>query len=120
MPSAFENLCGAGKPLKAEPPDAAEFAGLKLLSGEAMHVIHANDYPDIPREKINDSDRVFPGDGVAPLGQIFRDLHAGGFRGFLSLELFNKDYWSRDAKEVARMGLEKMKLQVRAALVEKA
>jgi hypothetical protein len=29
MPSAFENLCGAGKPLKAEPPDAAEFAGLK-------------------------------------------------------------------------------------------
>lgn len=29
MSSAFENLCGAGKPLKAEPPDAAEFAGLK-------------------------------------------------------------------------------------------
>ena len=29
MPSAFENLCGAGKPLKAEPPDAAEFAGLR-------------------------------------------------------------------------------------------
>ncbi len=29
MPSAFENLCGAGKPLKAEPPDANEFAGLK-------------------------------------------------------------------------------------------
>lgn len=29
MPSAFENLCGPGKPLHAEPPDAAEFAGLK-------------------------------------------------------------------------------------------
>lgn len=29
MPSAFESLCGAGKPLKAEPPDAKEFAGLK-------------------------------------------------------------------------------------------
>lgn len=29
MPSAFENLCGPGKPLKAEPPDANEFAGLK-------------------------------------------------------------------------------------------
>lgn len=29
MPSAFENLCGTGKPLKAEPPDANEFAGLK-------------------------------------------------------------------------------------------
>ena len=28
MPSAFENLCGPGKPLKSEPPDAKEFAGL--------------------------------------------------------------------------------------------
>ena len=29
MPSAFDNLCGAGKPLKAERPDANEFAGFK-------------------------------------------------------------------------------------------
>ena len=29
MTSAFENLCGPGKPLKAEPPDPHEFAGLK-------------------------------------------------------------------------------------------
>jgi hypothetical protein len=34
MPSAFENLCGPGKPLKAEPPDAAEIAGL-LRSAQA-------------------------------------------------------------------------------------
>lgn len=34
MTSAFENLCGPGKPLKAEPPDANEFAGL-LRSGAA-------------------------------------------------------------------------------------
>jgi len=26
--SAFENLCGPGKPLRPEPPDAAEFDGL--------------------------------------------------------------------------------------------
>jgi hypothetical protein len=29
MASAFENLCGPGKPLHAEPPDAKEFAGLR-------------------------------------------------------------------------------------------
>ncbi len=29
MTSAFENLCGPGKPLRAEPPDAKEFAGLR-------------------------------------------------------------------------------------------
>jgi len=28
MTSAFEHLCGPGKPLKAEPPDSKEFAGL--------------------------------------------------------------------------------------------
>lgn len=34
MSSPFENLSGPGKPLKAEPPDAKEFAGLKR-SGHA-------------------------------------------------------------------------------------
>lgn len=34
MPSAFENLCGPGGPLRPEPPDEKEFAGL-LRSGLA-------------------------------------------------------------------------------------
>lgn len=34
MNSALENLCGPGKPLSAEPPNAGEFAGL-LQSGRA-------------------------------------------------------------------------------------
>lgn len=34
MSSALERLCGPGKPLKAEPPDAAEIAGL-LRSAQA-------------------------------------------------------------------------------------
>jgi hypothetical protein len=34
MPSPLQNLEGPGKPLRAEPPDAAEFAGL-LRSGRA-------------------------------------------------------------------------------------
>lgn len=29
MTSAFDNLAGSGKPLRAEPPDANEFAGLQ-------------------------------------------------------------------------------------------
>ncbi|MGH8398325.1 MAG: hypothetical protein ACRETA_08785 [Gammaproteobacteria bacterium] len=31
MTSPLENLCGPGKPLAPEPPDAKEFEGLKLL-----------------------------------------------------------------------------------------
>nr|WP_161776118.1 hypothetical protein [Polycyclovorans algicola] len=34
MTSPLENLCGTGKPLAAEPPDAREFAGLQR-SGQA-------------------------------------------------------------------------------------
>jgi sugar phosphate isomerase/epimerase len=86
----------------------SDFAGLKLLSGSAVHVFHVNDYPAMPaRSEMNDSHRVYPGDGVAPLASIFRDLAASGFRGMLSLELFNRDYWQQDALNVARTGLEK-------------
>jgi sugar phosphate isomerase/epimerase len=95
----------------------SNFQGLRFLSGSAMHVLHCNDYPaDPPRTAITDAQRVYPGDGVGPLKDIMRDLRAIGYRGFLSLELFNRDYWNQDALLVARTGLEKMRAQVRKAL----
>ena len=93
------------------------FAGLHLLGKASMHVFHMNDYPAMPgRDKITDADRVYPGDGVAPLGQVLRDLRGLGFHGFLSLELFNRAYWKQDALKVAKTGLGKMKDAVRKAL----
>jgi len=95
----------------------SDFSGLNHFNGAAMHVFHLNDYPaDPPRETITDSHRVYPGDGVAPLGLILRTLRNVGFRGYLSLELFNRDYWQQDALSVARTGLEKMKAAVAKAL----
>lgn len=95
----------------------SDFAAFGLVAGAAMHAIHMNDYPaDPPRDKIGDADRVYPGDGVAPLDAILQALDRGGFRGVLSLELFNRSYWQRDALEVARTGLEKMKASVRRAI----
>jgi len=91
----------------------SDFTGLSLLSGSAVHVLHMNDYPaDPPRKTIGDGDRVFPGDGVAPLREILRMLLVNGFGGVLSLELFNPLYWKRDALEVAKEGLAKMKAVV--------
>jgi sugar phosphate isomerase/epimerase len=93
------------------------FAGLKFLSASSMQVFHMNDYPaDPPREKITDAHRIYPGDGVAPLVGMLRDLHRLGFRGMLSLELFNRDYWKQDALLVARTGLAKMKAVAEKAL----
>jgi 2-keto-myo-inositol isomerase len=87
----------------------SDFDGLKLLSGAAVHVFHMNDYPATPtRQNIGDKDRVYPGDGIAPLADIMATLRAIDFNGYLSIELFNPDYWRRDPLEVAREALRKM------------
>jgi sugar phosphate isomerase/epimerase len=91
-------------------------AGLRAFSRNALHVFHLNDYPaEPPRERITDAFRVYPGDGVAPLAEMLRHLRAIGFRGFLSLELFNDHYWHEPARKVARVGLEKMRAVAAAA-----
>lgn len=95
----------------------SDFNGLKQLSAHAIQVFHLNDYPaDPPRDKISDRDRVMPGDGIAPMTQIIRDLCAVGNRAVLSLELFNPEYWKQDPLEVAKIGLAKMKTVVNKAL----
>ena len=71
----------------------SDFAGLGLLSARAIGIFHVNDYPKIDRAKINDADRVYPGDGIAPLKEVFAALRAMGYRGFVSLEnIGNKQY----------------------------
>lgn len=93
--------------------------GFRLLNAGALGVFHMNDYPkDLPRERIVDAQRVFPGDGIAPLTPLLKDLYAIGFRGMLSLELFNPDYYKQDAFEVAKTGLAKMRAVVTAAFAK--
>jgi sugar phosphate isomerase/epimerase len=87
----------------------SDFAGLHLLAPSAIGIFHVNDYPKIERDKIVDADRVYPGDGIAPLKEVLATLRAMGYRGYLSLELFNRGYWKQDPHKVARTGLEKMK-----------
>jgi sugar phosphate isomerase/epimerase len=88
----------------------SDFTGLSLLSATSMHVCHMNDYPaKPPRDVITDKDRVYPGDGVAPIVDILQTLHNIGFNGYLSIELFNPTYWSQDPHEVTRTALDKLK-----------
>jgi sugar phosphate isomerase/epimerase len=95
----------------------SDFRGLGLVRGTAMPVFHVNDYPaDPPRDKVNDGFRLMPGDGVAPLTQILRELKTIGERPVISLELFSRKYWEMDALTVAKEGLVKMKAAVGRAL----
>lgn len=86
------------------------FNGLKMLDGSLIEVFHMNDYPaGKPRESQNDADRVYPGDGAAPLKEAISDLRRKGGDMVLSLELFNRGYWKQDPAVVAATGLDKMK-----------
>ncbi len=86
------------------------FDGLKMIDGSIIEVFHMNDYPgSIPREQQQDKDRIYPGDGVAPLKEILKDLKNMKGPKILSLELFNREYWAQDPLEVAKTGLAKMK-----------
>lgn len=89
------------------------FDSLKMLDGQLLEIFHMNDFiATIPREKQNDSHRVYPGDGVAPFKQILTDLKNIGGAKVLSLELFNKEYWKEDPLVVAQTGIDKMKTMV--------
>lgn len=115
---------GAGHPDACVLPDfyhiykgGNDFAGLGMIEASRMHCFHMNDYPaDPPLSEIGDKHRVFPGDGICPLPTIIRQLIHNGFAGAFSLELFNPEYWKRDALEVAIEGLQKSKDVVQAAM----
>ncbi len=86
------------------------YDSLKMIQGSVIEVFHMNDFvASIPRDQQKDSDRVYPGDGAAPMKQILTDLKNMGGTKVLSLELFNETYWKQDPLLVAQTGLKKMK-----------
>lgn len=84
------------------------FEGIKLLRGDMIAIFQFNDAPAAPPlDQLNDSHRVYPGDGILPLPQIFKDLKGTGYKGCISLEMYNPEYWKEDLMMVAQTGLRK-------------
>lgn len=83
---------------------------LPFVGKSAIEVFHINDYPaGISPEKISEPDRVYPGDGVAPLKEMLQIIKNPEKPVVLSLEVFNESYYKQDALQVAKTGLAKMK-----------
>lgn len=94
------------------------FEGLKLLKGEAIAIFQFGDAPASPAiSELGDEHRVYPGDGILPLPKILEDLKSTGFKGCVSLELYNPDYWKQDLQKVAETGLRKTMDVIRKAAV---
>src|SRR5690606_31202547 len=84
------------------------FNGLPLISGKSIAIFQFSDAPAAPAiDQLNDSHRVYPGDGILPLTKVLQDLKSIGFDKCVSLELYNPEYWKQDLQQVAETGLRK-------------
>ena len=91
----------------------SEFDGMGMLRGSVIEIIHFNDFKrSKPAIEQNDSDRIYPGDGDAPLKAVVQLLREMGGTKVLSLELFNREYWKQDPLVVAKTGLQKLRALV--------
>jgi 2-keto-myo-inositol isomerase len=87
---------------------------LSLMDPNAVEMFHMNDYPaGLPWQTITDAERIYPGDGIAPIKQTLEILLRNRKTPLvLSCELFNKAYYEQDALTVAKTSLAKMKAVV--------
>ncbi|MGQ9629546.1 MAG: sugar phosphate isomerase/epimerase family protein [bacterium] len=76
---------------------------LNLLTRKNLLLVHLNDIPKHPpREILQDSDRVLPGQGIMPLKDILARIEKIGYDGYISLELFNRKLWEQSAEMTAK------------------
>ena len=84
---------------------------IKQIDAQKLAVFHINDVEPlrVPKEKIEDANRLFPGDGVIPLQDIVGAVRATGFDGVASVEIFRPEYWQREPASVAKAAHQKSK-----------
>lgn len=86
------------------------FDDLRALPLERVAHYHIDDAaPGIPSGSQKDPDRVMIGDGVIDLTTELGILKEKGYDRWLSLELFNAQWWAKDPMETAKVGIERMR-----------
>jgi 2-keto-myo-inositol isomerase len=75
---------------------------IEALDPKRLFIFHINDAENLPRQKLTDANRLFPGLGVLPLKEIIAAFRKIGFDANASVEIFRPEYWERDPFEVAR------------------
>jgi 4-hydroxyphenylpyruvate dioxygenase len=75
---------------------------LDLLKPNEIGHMHFQDVPDMPRELLDNTTRLIPGDGISPLTTILRKVSDKGYSGSLSVELFLPKYQQADPFTLAQ------------------
>jgi 2-keto-myo-inositol isomerase len=80
----------------------SKFEDLDLVKPGDIGHVHFQDVPDMPRELLDQTTRVIPGDGITPLVKILQKLRQKEYAGPLSVELFLPRFQQGDPYEIAR------------------
>jgi sugar phosphate isomerase/epimerase len=88
-----------------------------IIAAGKEHIVNiqVNDSPKIPPEKIQDSERLMPGEGVIDLVAFFRALKEIGYQEGVSPEVFGRGLKDMPPEQGARMGLETTRAVMRKA-----
>jgi sugar phosphate isomerase/epimerase len=94
--------------------DSPNVRELLAANIELVRAVQVDDWRDPTRGWC---DRVLPGDGIADVAGILRQLRACGYEGWLELEIFSDDglfgtafpdsLWARDPEQIIRLGRER-------------
>jgi sugar phosphate isomerase/epimerase len=81
---------------------------IRQTSAQRLVLLHVNDAKDVPRDQLNDQDRLLPGEGVIALADWLRAIAATGFDGFIGMEVLGPRLAEMDAEACARAGVDVM------------
>jgi 4-hydroxyphenylpyruvate dioxygenase len=89
-----------------------DLSGLTAVPADKIFLAQLADAPKLSMDVLSWSRhfRNFPGQGQLPVAGFVRDLLAAGYRGPLSLEVFNDEFRSAPARLMARDGLRSLLL----------
>ncbi len=83
-------------------------ADIRRIPADRLYIVHANDAPAKDLAGLQDSDRVWPGEGVMPLDDYFEALRELHYAGPVSVEVFNRQYWELDPATLAQEAFESL------------
>jgi 4-hydroxyphenylpyruvate dioxygenase len=78
---------------------------LQLLTKQNLAHVQVCDVAGILRERMTDSDRIFPGEGDFEYARLMQRLRELNYEGAVSLELFNPVLWKVKPSQVSELGL---------------
>jgi len=80
----------------------SSFEAIDRLNPEKLFIFHINDAENLPKEKLTDAQRLYPGLGILPIKEIKEHFDKIGYNRMASIEIFRPEYWEQDPFEVAK------------------